>query len=285
MLNIFFELGKIRITSFVAISASVGYILAASEIKLEMLWVVLGVFLLSCGSSAFNQVQEHLHDAKMNRTKRRPLPSGSMTYNSAVLASSGMVLSGLSILYFGAGLNSFLLGIFAVFWYNIFYTPLKRVTSLAVVPGALVGAIPPLIGWVAGGGWLFSPLIWVFAIFIFIWQIPHFWLLLMVYEDDYRSAGFPVLTDMFSSGQLTRITFAWIVALAVSCLLLPLFGVTHNPATLVLLIMAGSWLLWRTKNLVGKYDKDINFLFAFKTVNIYVLTVVVLLSVDRLINM
>ena len=190
---------------------------------------------------------------------------------------------GLGFLYFGANIEAFLLGIAAIIWYNVIYTPLKRVSALAVVPGALIGAIPPAIGWVAAGGMITDPGLIVLSLFFFIWQIPHFWLLLLIYEKDYKKAGFPVLTDLFSREQFTRITYTWIAALAAICMLMTFYIQPHNLITYALLFIAGFWLMWRTKSLAGKYYGKKTYKYAFHAINFYVLAVVSLLSIDQLI--
>ncbi|MDQ1265068.1 MAG: heme o synthase [Bacteroidota bacterium] len=176
------------------------------------------------------------------------------------------------------------LGAFAIFWYNIVYTPLKMKSALAIIPGALVGSIPPFIGWTAGGGDIMNPPVWALALFFFIWQIPHFWLLLMVYEDDYKKAGFPVLTEIFSIQQLKRITFIWIAALAATCMMFPLFHIgSNNLLTDILLFAAGIWLIWRTKSLISYYFKTKPIRLVFVDINMYVLAVAMLLFIDKLI--
>ncbi|MCU7497344.1 MAG: protoheme IX farnesyltransferase [Ignavibacteria bacterium] len=284
IIPILLELGKVRITLFVAVSTSVGFILAAGKLSWQAFFVTLGVFLLACGSSALNHFQERNTDAMMSRTKQRPIPSGAVSPFEALIVVISFSLSGLVVLYFSGSLKVALLGMLALLWYNAFYTPLKKLTALAVVPGALIGSIPPVIGYVAAGGKMTNPEILAVALFFFIWQVPHFWLLLMIYAKDYQRAGFPVLTDLFSTKQLTRITFMWIVALAVSCLLIALFGVVKNPVINMLLVLAGAWLVWDSRKLIMHSFEKMTYRFAFREINIYVLLVVILLSINKLFN-
>ncbi|HEX3074616.1 MAG TPA: UbiA family prenyltransferase, partial [Ignavibacteriales bacterium] len=166
-LNVFLELGKVRITFFVAVTASAGYILSSGRIDSAMVLPVLGIFILSCGSSAFNHYQERHTDKLMDRTKGRPLPAGIVSARAGFMFAFSASLIGLAMLYFFSSITAFLLGVLALFWYNILYTPMKRVTALAVVPGALIGSIPPAIGWVAAGGELADPRVWALALFFF----------------------------------------------------------------------------------------------------------------------
>lgn len=282
-IKIFIELCKVRITFFVAVSTSVGYIIYSGKITWEMWIVAFGVFLLASGSSSMNEYQERDYDARMERTKNRPIPAGVITPNYALLLSIVLLFSGSAIIYFVANVAALLLGILAFIWYNLIYTPLKRKYVMAVVPGSLIGAIPPVIGWAAAGGSPFDLHILAVALFFFIWQIPHFWLLLLIYGNDYASAGFPTLTKIFSNGQLSRITFIWIVALSVSGLLIPVFNVSSSIFSLLAMIMCGLWLLLETKAILSRYLEKINFRKAFISVNLYVLAVILIISFDKLI--
>jgi len=278
-------LGKVRITAFVSISAGLGYILAAGGTEFEMILPIIGIFILSSGSAALNQYQEYKYDKLMERTNKRPIPLDVISPKYGLLISFSAIIMGEAILLLSANTEAFLLGLLAVIWYNAIYTPLKRVSSLAVVPGALIGAIPPAIGWVAAGGDIMNPQVWALGLFFFIWQIPHFWLLLMIYDKDYEKAGFPTLTQIFSHVQLTRITYVWIIALVASCMLIPLFGLSQNILTDIFLFAAGFWLIWRTKNLLKQYQNKKTIRFAFMNVNFYVLAVAFLLSIDKMINL
>ncbi|MBM2814951.1 MAG: Protoheme farnesyltransferase [Ignavibacteria bacterium] len=282
ILSIFYRLGKVKITSFVALSSVLGYILASGKVDFFMLIPMMGVFILACGTSALNQVQEWRYDALMNRTKGRPIPKSQLTPEESAIISILAIISGEIIIYVSSGTTATILGAFAVVWYNAFYTPLKRVTPMAVVPGALIGSIPPAIGWVAGGGVLLSPQILSLCTFLFIWQIPHFWLLVLIYNKDYERAGFPTLTQKFTKKQLSRITYIWILALAASCMLVPLFGLSKNLYSVPVLVAASFFLLWRTKTLLKQADSSIIRL-AFVNINIYVLFVTSVLSLDKLI--
>ncbi len=265
------------------ISASAGYILATGELSAAMILPVLGVFFLSWGSAALNQYQERQPDSIMSRTMNRPLPKHYISPETGLTLAVSSAAIGAFMLILMANMTAFLLGLLALFWYNAVYTPLKKVTALAVFPGALIGAIPPAIGWVSGGGSIAAPQVLALSLFFFIWQIPHFWLLVLIYEDDYRQADFPVLTDIFDRWQLTRLTYIWIIALAVSCLLIPLFGRDSSIFIDLLLIASGVVLIWRSRHLLRQYYNIKTFKLAFMQVNLYVLTVILFLSAGKLI--
>ena len=222
--NLLLHLVKIKISLLATLSTATGYLLATEKITIHMLVPGAAVLLLACGSCALNQYQERAIDQRMERTKSRPIPSGRLNPETALWISIGLILSGALILYFGAGDLALALGLFAVLWYNLIYTPLKQKTAFAAVPGALVGAIPPALGWVAGGGSILDPRIGGLALFFFLWQIPHFWLLLLDSSKDYENAGLPSITRFFSTRQIKRIVFIWLLATGVSALTFPSFG-------------------------------------------------------------
>lgn len=283
LLKNLYELGKVKITFFVAISGSVGYILANGTFDINLIIAAFGILVLSIGSAAFNHIQEVKTDFLMDRTKNRPLPSNKMNKDDAIIWATLFILIGLGVLFFNFGLETFLLGLTALAAYNLFYTPLKKITDFAIFPGAIVGALPPAIGWVAAGGSILDPKIAALGLFFFIWQIPHFWFLMLIFDKDYQQAGFPTPSKYLNEEQLKRITYVWVVALAATCMLIPYFGVTHSVITNVLLLVAGFVLVWRTRTLVITYDKSLNLKLAFLDINLYVLAVVLLLSVDKFI--
>lgn len=280
--TILLELGKVRITFFVSLTTALGYILFSGKIDLGIILPTLGVFLLASGSSCINHLQEQKFDASMERTKNRPLPSGRIDSLSTLLLGINVVLAGSTILYFSSNLESLILGWIAVFWYNAFYTPLKRKFALAVVPGALIGSIPPIIGWTSAGGDPFDTKILVVALFFFIWQVPHFWLLLLLHSKDYEQAGFPTLNRIFSALQVSRITFVWIVALAFSCILIPLTNISSQPFTPVLLFLLALWLIFESKGILTTYIEKVMLQKTFLRINMFVLLVVLVISIDKL---
>ncbi len=282
-LNILAELTKIRITIFVTITMLFGFISAAGELNVSAILPTLGILLLACGSAVINHYQERNTDALMNRTKNRPIPSGRISPAYALKTAVILLLAGSLMLYFGSGMLALGLGLLNILWYNGIYTPLKKVNPLAIIPGSLVGAIPPAVGWVAGGGSISDPQIWIIASFFFIWQIPHFWLLLLVLDKDYQKAGFPTLTQIFNPDQLARITFTWIAATVVTCLMIPFFGRLQSPFIGYGLFLAGGWLVWNSFKLVRFTRERIYFTTAFREINIFAILVVVLLSLDKLI--
>ncbi len=281
-INILLELTKIRITSFVTLTTAFGFVVASGSINGKIILPLLGVLLLACSAAVINHFQERKTDALMERTKSRPLPSRKVRPVTALLISFVLLMAGSLVLTFSAGVVALGLGLLNLIWYNFIYTPLKKKTAFAIIPGSLVGAIPPAIGWVAGGGSLSDPRIAIISFFFFIWQIPHFWLLLFIFGKDYESAGFPSLTKIFSMNQLGRITFIWILTSIIICLFLPVFGLVKSPYINTGLLLTGFWLTWNTVKLLRPNFDSNQFKLAFYNINAFVIFIVFLISIDNL---
>ncbi|NBC82784.1 MAG: hypothetical protein GVY19_05325 [Bacteroidetes bacterium] len=282
-IKIISELSKVRITFAVSLTTLTGYILASRSIGTAIILPTLGIFLLACSSSVINHLQEYPFDARMQRTRMRPLPAGIISVQFAVILSFIEGVLGGLLLYVSAGLTAFLLGMLALIWYNLVYTRLKRVLANAVVPGSLIGAIPPLVGWVAAGKsiWVFDAM--YMALFFFIWQIPHFYLLSIKYSSEYEQAGYPTLLQHFSEKQLRTIIYIWIIVTSVfSVGFYFLTDVLNNNIVTFILAVFSIWFIFTTRRLIqfkipfspGKY---------FMKINYYVLTVIVLLIIGGLI--
>ena len=211
------------------VSAGAGFMLAA-PLGPEFPWaagliVLLGVMLLSSGASALNQVQERRRDALMARTAGRPLPSGRLSFGQGLLFAILALGAGALILWLGIGRTAGILGIVAAAFYNGLYTPwLKPTSPFAAVPGALPGSLPPVIGWVAGGG---SPLdAGAFILFgiLFLWQMPHFWALALRYKEDYAAGGFPMVAEAVGVEGTARLILVYAFGLTALSLAAPTFG-------------------------------------------------------------
>lgn len=276
-------LTKARITLFVALTGGAGYVLYTRQVDVGILIPMCGLFLLACGSAALNQYQERAIDARMPRTQDRPIPSGALQPRTALQVVILLVLAGSLILLVGS-VSAFLLGLLALLWYNGVYLYLKKRSAFAVIPGSLIGAISPLAGWAAAGGPVSDPKILAVGFFFFIWQIPHFWLLLLKYGREYEAVGYPSLTQLLSARQISRLTFMWTVATVVTGLVLvPAWGRPHHPVlTLAALFAAGAWLVYRNIPLVRDPEEKFSVKRAFMDINLYALVVTLALSLDSL---
>jgi heme o synthase len=208
------RLAKSPLCLLVGGSALFGALLAEGLFSGKSLLIGLAVFVLAAGAASLNSLQEYQLDRQMIRTMRRPLPQGQLPLRQAFWQGVMLILAGLIILWVNSeGPWALLVALFAVVLYNGVYTPLKTVTVLAIVPGALCGALPPLIGWLGGGGALFSfPALLLMAL-LALWQVPHFWLVLLRHREDYRLLGLPSIVDQFGEARVKALFFTWIAAL------------------------------------------------------------------------
>lgn len=198
-----------------------------------LLALFCGVTLLAMGGSALNQLLERDIDALMTRTMQRPLPQGHLSASAALRAGACAIFAGLALLAATGAVLPPLLGLIALAWYLAVYTPLKRRTSLALPLGALCGAFPPLIGWCLAGGDPADYRIIILAGLLFIWQIPHFWLLQERHEADYRLAGIPLLIGMLAKPTShNALLWLWLTAFIATAMLIPAFGMIGRPASL-----------------------------------------------------
>lgn len=282
-LGLLAELGKIRITVAVSLSTTLGYIMYRERLDGEFVMPVLGLWLLSMGSAALNHYQERELDARMERTRSRPIPSGRISAQGVLLIAFLWSAIGAALLYFSSGILAMQLGLLALIWYNAIYTPLKQKTPFAVVPGSAIGAFPPMVGWVAAGGSLTHPKILMTAFFFFIWQIPHFWLLLQRYSDQYEKAGFPTLGKIYSDLQIRRITFVWTFAAALSALMIPAFGGTRYLLTGFVLLAGAVALVAQSGKQLKALANENTLRRSFLFINFFLLFVMLVLGTDALI--
>ena len=193
LLKVIFELTKFRLSLLVSFSAIVGFILASDNFNLIDLFVLgLSGYLITASSVINNQILEKDLDKKMDRTKKRPLPTNRISYKNSLITSVLFMLSGLLFMFLYFNVTAAILGLISLLLYTFAYTPLKRVGPIAVFIGAIPGALPPLIGWVAFTGNISIEAIIIFSI-QFIWQFPHFWAIAWIYHDDYKKVGFKLL--------------------------------------------------------------------------------------------
>jgi protoheme IX farnesyltransferase len=233
-------------------------------------------------SSVLNQLQEIDLDRKMKRTLNRPLPTGKISINAAVLLLLLNLVTGTALIFFFGNATAALVGLFTIFWYNIIYTYSKRITAFAVVPGSLTGALPPFIGWTAAGGGLLDKPIVLVGFLLFIGQVPHFWLLILKYGEEYGNAGIPSLTRVLSRPQINRLSFTWVVTSAISALFLSYFEVIHSKVIVTLLLLSSFYLIWSFRGMITGPESNIPFRRNFILLNSYFLLILIFLIADRI---
>ena len=278
----YLRLGKVTISVPVALTGFLGYFLYKPELDRGAVLTIFGVFLLSLASGSLNQIQERKTDALMKRTAGRPIPAGLISLRSAILFSILCALTGTSLLMLTGYALAAALGLFTLAWYNLVYTPLKRITAFAVLPGALIGALPPLIGWAAAGGDPLDMEIVTVAFLLFVGQMPHYWLLLIKIGSEFRDAGMPVITSLFDPRQIRNLSFVWIAATGVVVMMLPATPIIRNRGISLALIAAAVLFLIRMFQLIYRGDLIKHWKKAFITVNLFYLVIILVLIADRI---
>ena len=219
------DLVKARLSLLTVVTAMAGFALGVKD---SWSWLLLaatvtGTALSAAGAAALNQWWEREFDARMKRTRERPLPAGRMAASDALLTGVGLSLSGVLCLALFANVLAAALAAATIASYIFVYTPLKRVTTLNTIVGAVPGALPPLIGWTAARGSVNAEGVTLFAI-LFLWQMPHFLAIAWLYRSDYAQAGFCMLSENDESGAVTgRQAFIYALALLAVSLLPSVF--------------------------------------------------------------
>lgn len=188
------ELSKARLSLLVTFSSAFGYVLGTGGMVNWTILVALivGGFFISASAGTINQILEDDVDRLMNRTLNRPLPTSRITKTGAYIFASVFLIVGIALLLIFTNWLATLLSLVSFVLYSFIYTPLKRVGPIAVFVGAIPGAMPPLLGWVAATGAIGHEALIIFGI-QFVWQFPHFWAIAWVSADDYEKAGFKLL--------------------------------------------------------------------------------------------
>jgi heme o synthase len=239
---------KFRLTLLVLFSAVMSYVIVAEgALNWSVLLLFVGGFLVTGAANTLNQVLERDYDRQMNRTANRPLAAGRMTVSRAVLWAGFMALFGVSMLSFFNPLTGFL-GMLSLISYAFIYTPLKRSTPLAVIVGAIPGALPNVIGCVAFEGTLSLYAFMLFAM-QFLWQMPHFWAVAWLADEDYKRAGFNLLPSQSGKcdSSVGLISALFCVGLVVLTGWAFWVGLVGGVASIILLIINAYWtyLCWR----------------------------------------
>ena len=227
-------------------------------------------------------MQEHKLDALMKRTQTRPIPAGEITLLNAGLIATLLIVSG-ALLLLVNGIVPMILGLANIVFYNLIYTPLKTRSWLAILPGALVGGVPPLIGWTSAGFYLFHPHAIFLFIFICLWQVPHFWLLMIKYGKEYEKAGFSSISKILTEMQIKRVVFIWGFFTSAFLLLFPYFGFVLHPVLLILLLLANLYFIAQFYNYLFRNKEAVAVRNAFILINMYAMVVFILLTVNALI--
>ena len=250
----YFQLIKFTLSFMVVFSTVVSFLIAPNELNytrskvISVLLLFIGGMLITGSANAINQILEKDTDALMKRTAKRPIASGRMSANEATIFAIITGLTGVFILAYWFNFISAFVGLFSLLLYGFIYTPLKKINSIAVLVGAIPGALPCLIGWVAAtaefsiGGWV------LFGI-QFLWQFPHFWAIAWLAHEDYSTAGFKLLPGDKGPTKFTALQCIIYSALMIPFGLLPYFtGIldtgTRGLITTAILFLCNMWMVY-----------------------------------------
>ena len=254
--KVFLTLTKARLSFSVVFSTIAGYLLAVESVNFfDVFLLIIGGYCMVGASNSFNQIIEKDKDALMDRTKSRPIPTKKITTSNAFLISISLTIVGLFIL-FTINLKTALLAAFSIFIYTCIYTPLKPITPLSVFVGAIPGAIPFMLGWIAATNDFGIEPGTLFMI-QFFWQFPHFWALGWMLDDDYKKAGF----NMLPTGSRDRKTAFQIILYVIWMIIISLFPYTGLTGDLslgiygaIIVLTLGLVMLFFAFNLYNRMD-------------------------------
>ena len=255
-IKLFFEITKFRLSLLVALSSVFGFFISSSNVDINDVFILLvGGYLISSSSVINNQILEKDLDKMMNRTNKRPIPTGRISIYKSVVMSIFSMIIGLFLISFYLNIYSALLSFISLILYSFVYTPMKKFGPIAVFIGAIPGALPPLIGWVASTGQVTLEAIIIFSI-QFIWQFPHFWAIAWMYDDDYKKVGFKLLPNNGEKNLKTAVNIMIYTLFLIPLGLLPtIFGITGIISGAVAVFLAIIFLA-QTFKLINDYSRE-----------------------------
>lgn len=237
-LKAYASFAKMRLSILVVVSALSGYLFMGGGNTTDLILMMVGGALLTASSNGFNQIWERDLDKLMDRTKTRPLVTGTMSVTEAWIFAIVAGISGLIMLFY-INVTCGVLGLLSIFSYVLLYTPLKRVTAWSVLVGAFPGAFPPMIGAVAATG-EFSQMAGILFFVQFMWQFPHFWAIAWVVHEDYQKAGFFMLPSKKGKSKGTAFQIALYTLILVPVSLIPWVLGKTGTTTLIVASIAGA---------------------------------------------
>ena len=255
-IKLFFEITKFRLSLLVALSSVFGFFISSSKVDINEVFILLvGGYLISSSSVINNQILEKDLDKMMNRTNKRPIPTGRISIYKSVIMSIFSMIIGLFLIFFYLNIYAALLSFISLILYSFVYTPMKKFGPIAVFIGAIPGALPPLIGWVASTGQITLEAIIIFSI-QFIWQFPHFWAIAWMYDDDYKKVGFKLLPNKGEKNLKTAVNIMIYTLFLIPLGLLPtIFGITGIISGTVAVFLAIIFLA-QTFKLINDYSRE-----------------------------
>jgi protoheme IX farnesyltransferase len=284
----YFQLIKFTLSFMVVFSTVVCFLIAPNEQNIyrskvvSVLLLFVGGMLVTGSANAVNQIAEKDTDAKMKRTAKRPVASGRMSVNEATVFAVVAGALGVFILWYFFNYQAALTGLVSLFLYGFIYTPLKKVNSIAVLVGAIPGAIPCLIGWIAAFG--DNPISWAGGWILFgiqfLWQFPHFWAIAWIAHTDYTAAGFKLLPGDKGPTKFTALQTVIYSALMIPFGLLPYYMNIAGMVSLLIVLLCNLWMVAASIQLFIKMDIKSARMVMFSSY-FYLMIVLLALFADR----
>ena len=279
--GLYADLVKLRLSLLVVMTTAVGVAMASLDAIVwpVMGWTVLGTLACAASANAFNQVIEHRRDQLMERTKGRPVPTGRISVWHGWVVASLLGYAGATVLAVFVNFLACGLALLTLLLYVLCYTPLKSRSTLNTIVGAVVGAIPPLIGWVAMRDTLSAPA-WMLGGLLFLWQLPHFLALAWILRDQYASAGFRMLPispgGEHATVEATVLSALLIVPVSLMATLLGMTGVVYS----IVALCTGTWWVWLAFKFFRTRDRaSARMVFLFSL--LYLPVVLIAMVLDR----
>ncbi len=252
------QLMKLSLSMLVVMSSVVGYMIVPDlEIEfINIIWLFVGGTLVTAAANASNQLLETKSDKIMKRTMNRPLPDMRMGNTEAFLFIGLTLILGVSILYYFFNLLSASLSLLSFLLYVFAYTPLKKVSSISVLVGAIPGSLPCLIGWAAATNHIGSLAAWTLFTIQFFWQFPHFWSIAWLAHEDYTKAGMKMLPHKNKIGHFTAFQCVLYSAVLIPLSILPMIAGIGGWISFIGLIVAAMWLFYNSYSFLKNNSDD-----------------------------
>jgi heme o synthase len=270
----YLELLKIHLCLYIGFSAVFGHVMASQSFSSEALFFGFFVFILACGSAVINNIQDRNYDVFFPRTCNRSLPQKKIPLFHAKIIAILLIICGLSGLLLAKTLYPIFFGIISIILYNGVYTPLKKRSLTAIIPGSLVGMLAPMIGWSAAGKEIIDPNILIILSVFGLWQIPHFFMVILKtrdkHPDYYKSSRFPSFTHIFSKNEIILQSLIWTTLYTLSIML---FLINGSIQTQILSTLCGlnAVLIIFVISTILFLNKKQYYTFAFVAINLSML--------------
>ena len=275
------EIAKVPMCLFISFSSFVGYEVVKPEFSPMSFLTAAGIFFLACGCATLNNIQDKEFDRHLKRTKNRALPQNKISELSASVQAVLLITSGLILVYIaGYTIMPVIFSAAAIILYNFIYTKMKIKTFMAIFPGALCGMLPPFIGSLVAGAHIHDFRIIAVAILFGLWQVPHYFLVVLEHHDDYKQGNLSSILDIFTCASLNRIIFAWIMSISFLMLVLaPLDVISTTIAFRGLVLNAFCLVIFFAYRFF--LVPEVNYNKLFKMLNTSIMIMLLLVLADR----